>query len=488
MRERIRGRFGTRKKRLNLRIAGFGLLFVSGVLIAATIFFPTGGIGPWWIDTTYLDIAVAFFGVIVALLLMNAARRERTTIALFEWLRDLHNIINNLTSPLTVDALHPVGVKTAEIVPDNVGWVMLVRAPGLLIRGEVMLRKYLPIVEIDRDSEWNAGWIESFLKNTIEGDSENKEYSVVVGGGNGGDKTMIYAVSQNLSGDIAAGIGVISPQKKVKVDQLAVNAFNLGLDMVVQRIGSILMEVVQRRKGLGIENLGLVMRILAHELNNDLQGAVNTMDAYEEVWSEKYPASAMNMRRLLTRAAYWTGLMREAPFLADDVLPFERNVVCLSETLQETLDEVQKAWPDVFFVVEVEDDIHVVGDHHLRSILRNLLHNAASYTKEEGSVEVKVKSKNETVNLLVLDEGPGVDPADVDKIFGPLSSMKEGRTIGPRVTYGMGVGLTISRAIARAYGGELLCHSNQEGKGGVFEVILPIAGIAGEGGETDVAA
>jgi C4-dicarboxylate-specific signal transduction histidine kinase len=36
----------------------------------------------------------------------------------------------------------------------------------------------------------------------------------------------------------------------------------------------------------------------------------------------------------------------------------------------------------------------------------------------------------------------------------------------------MGVGLTISRAIARAYGGELLCHSNKETKGGVFEVIL----------------
>jgi len=486
MRKRIRERFGIRRRRFNLHIAGLGLLFVSGILIAYTILFPTQGIGPWWVDT-YLNFAVAFFGVIVALLLMNAARRERITIELFEWLRELDNLINDLTSPLTVEALHPAGAKVAEIVPNNVGWVMLVRAPGLLIRGEVMLRKYLPVVEIDRDSEWNAGWVESFLKNTIEGDRESKEYSTVVGGENGGKKTMIYAVSYNRSGDIAAGIGVVSPKKKVKVDPLAVNAFKLGLDMVVQRIGSILMEVIQRRKGLGIENLGLVMRILAHELNNDLQGAVNTMDAYEDVWSEKYPSSAMNMRRLLTRAGYWTSLMREAPFLADDVLPFERKVVCLSEMLRETLDEVQKAWPDVFFVVEADDDIHVVGDHHLRSILRNLLHNAASFTRERGKIEVKVELENETVNLLVLDEGPGVDPADVDKIFAPLSSMKEGRSTGPRVTYGMGVGLTISRAIARAYGGELLCHSNQEGKGGVFEVILPIADLAGEGEETDVA-
>jgi signal transduction histidine kinase len=468
-------------------MAGLGMLFVSGILIASTILFPTGGIGPWWVDTTYLNFAIAFFGAIVALLLMNAARRERVTIELFEWLRELDHLNNDLTFPLTTDVLRPAGVKTAEIIPGNVGWVMLVRAPGLLIRGEVMLRKYLPVVEIDKDDEWNAGWIESFLKNTIEGERDNNDHAVVVGGENGGDKTMIYTVSQNRTGDIAAGMGIVLPRKKVNVDPIAVNAFELGLDMVVRRIGTILVEVIQRRKGLGVEGLGLVMRILAHELNNDLQGAVNTMDAYEDVWSENHPASAMNMRRLLTRAAYWSSLMREAPFLADDVLPFERKVVCLSEMLRETLDEVQKAWPDVFFVVEADEDIHVVGDHHLRSILRNLLHNAASFTKERGKIKVKVESEDETVNLIVLDEGPGVDPADVDKIFAPLSSMKEGRATGPRVTYGMGVGLTISRAIARAYGGELLCHSNQEGKGGMFEVILPMAGLSGEGGSADVA-
>lgn len=167
--------------------------------------------------------------------------------------------------------------------------------------------------------------------------------------------------------------------------------------------------------------------------------------------------------------------MREAPFLVDKVLPFERKVESLTRHLQETLGEVRKAWPDVFFVVnrpQGEEEILVTGDSHLRSVLRNLLHNAASYTPEGGTVEVTIVEDRDNLRMTVRDEGPGVDPADVDMIFAPLASMKEGRRTGTRVDYGMGVGLTISRAIARAYGGELLCHSNKEARGGIFEVVF----------------
>ena len=89
-------------------------------------------------------------------------------------------------------------------------------------------------------------------------------------------------------------------------------------------------------------------------------------------------------------------------------------------------------------------------------------------------VEIRVEEDEERARVQVRDEGPGVDPADVDKIFAPVESMREGRRTGARVDYGMGVGLTISRAITRAYGGELVCHSNASGGGGVFEVILPL--------------
>ena len=184
---------------------------------------------------------------------------------------------------------------------------------------------------------------------------------------------------------------------------------------------------------------------------------------------------ALHLRSLLSRSAHWSHLMREAPFLVDKVLPFERLVVSLTDHLRESLEEVRQAWPDVIFVVNRQvgdEEILVVGDQHIRSVLRNLLHNAASYTPEDGTVEVTITEDKEKIRLIVKDEGPGVDPADVDMIFAPLERMKEGRRTSGRVDYGMGVGLTISRAIARAYGGELLCHSNRDTQGGIFEVIL----------------
>ena len=176
-----------------------------------------------------------------------------------------------------------------------------------------------------------------------------------------------------------------------------------------------------------------------------------------------------HLRSLLSRSAHCSHLMREAPFLVDKVLPFERNVVSLTDNLCGTLEEVRQAWPDVMFIVDRPEDVEeilITGDQHIRSIIRNLLHNAASYTPEEGSVKLTITEDQENIRLLVMDEGPGVDPADVDMIFAPLESMREGRRTGERVDYGMGVGLTISRAIARAYGGELLCHSNKETQGG----------------------
>lgn len=474
--DRLRRREPWKRRRFQLYLAGAGILFASGAVVASGIQgLIAVGLSRW--TRVVPNFALGIFGLLVTILLSYAARRENQILSLFEWLRELDNTLAGLTAPLTKESLYPACELLAGLLPRNSGWIVLVRAPGLLIRGEVRRRRYLPVVSAEPEGKWNASWAENYLKDRMEEEGGRRELVTRLPAEEGPEYALACWISQNSARDITTGMAIAHAQGRWRKDNVTMQAMATGLDMVVQRIGSILMEVIERREGLGGENLGLVMRILAHEINNDLQGALNTMGLIEEREALVTSGRYLYLRSLLARSAHWSHLMREAPFLVDKVLPFKREVVSLTSHLRETLDEVRQAWPDVVFVVRRPkgiDDIRVTGDQHLRSVLRNLLHNAASYTPKEGSVEVQIDVDGGNARVVVTDEGPGVDPADVDVIFGPLESMREGRRVGVRVDYGMGVGLTISRAIARAYGGELLCHSNKERKNGVFEVILPL--------------
>lgn len=462
------------RRRPLLYLVGIGILFASGAIAASGIQGLIALEPDQWIRVAP-NFALGIFGLLVTILLINAARREDQIMNLFDWLTELDNILSGLTPPLKVESLYPFCEKLASLFSQNSGWIALVRAPGLLIRGEVKRRRYLPVVSEEVTGSWNVSWTENYMKDLMEGDGGRRQLVASVRDEEGQEQPLTCWISQNSAGDITTGMAIAQGRGRWKGDAVTLQAMSTGMDMFVQRIGSILMEVIERREGMGIENLGLVMRILAHEINNDLQGSLNTMEAVSARGGKMTEDDALHLRSLLSRSAHWSHLMREAPFLADKVLPFERNVVSLTDNLHETLEEVRQAWPDVVFIVdrpEGVEEILITGDQHIRSIIRNLLHNAASYTPEDGSVMVTITEDRKNIHLLVKDEGPGVDPADVDMIFAPLESMKEGRRTGERVDYGMGVGLTISRAIARAYGGELLCHSNKETQGGVFEVIL----------------
>jgi len=506
-----------KRRRSFLYFAGILIITLSGIALSSYLRPLFTGEGGW--ESIVLQLPNALLGALMGVLLIISARQETRAIDLFDWLQDLNSILSRLSAPLNIGNVYPVCEKLLSIFSDNSGWIMLIRAPGLLIRGEVKRRKYLPIVSSFMDGEWNINFVENYLKDLIENDDSESNITakstaitrksestwtadiadsvlmdqIRATGASAGLKKkkgfgfrknkvdeypMLIWTSKIKSGDISTGLAVALGNRRSRPDTMTIQALTTGLDLFVQRIGSILTEVIQRREGLGIENLGLIMRVLAHEINNDLQGALNTTDKFFTSFPKITMEQLIKLRSLQARAGHWSHLMREAPFLVDDVLSVERKIVSLPKVLRESIDEMRQAWPDLSFVLnepEGQDTLDVIGDQHLHSVMRNLLHNAASFSPEDGIVEITVVEDGEYAHVYVHDEGPGVDPADIDKIFSPLASYKEGRRSGIRADYGMGVGLTISRAISRAYGGGLLCHSNTEEEGGCFEVFVPLA-------------
>src|SRR6185436_10758333 len=90
----------------------------------------------------------------------------------------------------------------------------------------------------------------------------------------------------------------------------------------------------------------------------------------------------------------------------------------------------------------------------LRQVLLNLLSNAAKYG-QSGEVVLGARVDGRQLVLSVTDEGPGLAPEELERIFDPFT---RGRTVSAMP--GLGLGLAIARQTMRAMGGELSGRSS----------------------------
>jgi signal transduction histidine kinase len=106
-----------------------------------------------------------------------------------------------------------------------------------------------------------------------------------------------------------------------------------------------------------------------------------------------------------------------------------------------------------------------------RQVLRNLVENAVKYSPEGGPVTISAEVEAEFVKVSVADQGLGLDPEHVDRVFQRFYQVDSAST---RKVGGSGLGLSICKAIIEAQDGKLWV-SSQEGKGSTFYFTLPLA-------------
>jgi signal transduction histidine kinase len=109
-------------------------------------------------------------------------------------------------------------------------------------------------------------------------------------------------------------------------------------------------------------------------------------------------------------------------------------------------------------------------------VLGNLLDNAAKYSPDHGPIRLEATRYGPLAVLAVEDTGPGVPPADRERIFERFTQLDSGAT---RRAGGVGLGLYIARQLAGAQDGELVvCDPALGGPGARFELRLPLTPIA----------
>jgi signal transduction histidine kinase len=150
----------------------------------------------------------------------------------------------------------------------------------------------------------------------------------------------------------------------------------------------------------------------------------------------------------------------------------ERSRVRLADVVREAVDLYADLAEDkgILLSVRVGDDLELTADRtRLRQVIANLLDNAMKYTGRGGRVDVEASASAAEVTLIVRDTGAGIEPEDLPRIWDRLY-----RADASRSERGLGLGLSLVRAIVEGHGGRVAVASTP-GQGSVFTITLPTA-------------
>lgn len=153
--------------------------------------------------------------------------------------------------------------------------------------------------------------------------------------------------------------------------------------------------------------------------------------------------------------------------------PVELDTLCL-----EVYRQAKDLRPGVRLRLGHEDQVTIQGDADLlKQLILNLVDNGLKYTPPGGQVVLSLYRDVERARVVVEDSGPGIPADQLPFVF---ERLYRGPNSGARGSGGAGIGLAISRWIARAHGGDILVDS-ESGRGSVFTVDLPLEPSAASG-------
>lgn len=119
----------------------------------------------------------------------------------------------------------------------------------------------------------------------------------------------------------------------------------------------------------------------------------------------------------------------------------------------------------------VPEKLMLVGEpNSINRLVILLVDNAIKYSSASSKIDINLTKKDKNIVLKVTDEGEGISDADKVKIFDRFYRVDKARN---RKTGGLGLGLSLAKAIVNEHNGKITVTDNPKGKGSVFTVILP---------------
>lgn len=247
-------------------------------------------------------------------------------------------------------------------------------------------------------------------------------------------RDMERAATAMARGDVGARVPITGADE---VARLAV-AFNLMAAEVT--------EVDRQRRDL-VANVSHELRTPISALKATLENLDDGVVAPEPQLIRTMLAQTERLERLVTQLLDLSRL--ESGGSPMHVLRFP-----LAEFLESVADEAALHSPDITYTVDVSPpDLVLDADpERLHQVFANLVDNAARFTPEGGEIVLRARRGDRSVRLEVLDEGPGISPAAISRVFERFYRTDESRS---RDEGGSGLGLAIARWVVDLHGGRI---------------------------------
>ncbi len=222
---------------------------------------------------------------------------------------------------------------------------------------------------------------------------------------------------------------------------------------------------------------------IAHELRNPLAPIRSAGEVLKLLASSDPRLTKIHeiIERQIAHMARLLDDLLDVARMSSGKIELQRRTVALNECVEQAVETIrplidqrsQRLGTDI-----PRKPIYVDGDPvRLTQVFSNLLHNAAKYTPVGGTINVTARQDGEIATVRIRDSGVGIAPENLEGVFELFA--QTGHIDGPTgrsdgtVHGGLGIGLTVVRAMVDMHGGTVKATSEGVGHGSEFEVSLP---------------
>jgi len=218
---------------------------------------------------------------------------------------------------------------------------------------------------------------------------------------------------------------------------------------------------------------------LAHELRNPLAPITNALQIMEMMeLNAEVEALREIMARQVERLCYLVDVLADVSRVSDSSLTLTKEVVPLSTIVNRAVETSSAEIEELGHVLNVSlpySSVFVLADTpRLAQVISSLLQNASKYSESGCRIDLAVRVDDDIVELTVQDQGVGISPEHIDTIFKMFTQI-DGNI--QRGTPGLGIGLTMAKALVELHAGTLVAESIGIGKGSTFTIRMPLADV-----------